>query len=91
MSATDPTQQLADLGITIGKQTEQLDFSGPQPQYVWTVPFTTRSGVTSAVQVAQADYTPDNVARMIHDKVTAIEAVEALGNTTPPPPPAVQG
>ncbi|MGH3571180.1 MAG: hypothetical protein ACRDUW_05025 [Pseudonocardiaceae bacterium] len=53
-------------------------------QDAMVVVFTTASGVTGSVTVPTAQYTPDNVAKLISEKVAQIDAVHTLKSSSPP-------
>lgn len=45
---------------------------------VWTITFTTPSGIKTWVKVPAIDYSPDNVAAAIETELMQVEAVQSL-------------
>lgn len=71
-------------GFTITRQDHQsvYDLNDPNASQ-WTVYFTTPAGVDSFVTVPDSDYNPENVGKLIAQKVAQIEAVANLGGGKP--------
>jgi hypothetical protein len=76
MASTDKPH----VSYTIDKQHMETEPDGQGGLHdVWKVHFTTPSGTKAHVSVPDSEYTAENVAATVNDKVSHIEQVHALG------------